>query len=129
MVVKTLPGTLALDILTAEFVVCHNDIPKFAGKSHNECFEWLLKNQSCSVAEATKNQGWAIKTRDEVLNDPEPETIIAVEGYGKFGSRSALRDLVVYSNTLGRSVQVSGFINGRRIEGTFRRYELYKLCV
>lgn len=128
-VVKTLPGMLALDIMTAEFVVTHHDVPKFAGSTHNECFVWLLKNQSSSVDRATKHEGWSIKTREQVLNDPDPETIVMVGAYGKFGSRKAIRDLVVNSNTFGHYEHVSGFIGGRPIEGNYTRSELIKLCL
>jgi hypothetical protein len=129
IVVKTLSGTLAIDIFESEFVVTHHDIPKFAGKSHNECFEWLLKNQSCSVKEATENQGWAIKTREQVMNDPDPETIVVIGQYGKFGSRKAVRELCKVSNTFDHYEHVSGFIDGRPIEGNFTRTELHKFCL
>lgn len=127
-VVKTLPGTLALDILTSEFVVTHHDIPKFAGGTHNECFEWLLKNQSCSVKEATEHQGWAIKTRAEVLNDPDPETIVVIGQYGKFGSRKAVQELCRVSDTMQKHERVSGFIAGHLVEGFFTRSEITDLC-
>lgn len=127
MVVKTLPGTLAIDILEAEFVVTHHDIPKFAGATHNECFKWLLKNQSCSVDRATKHEGWAIKTREQVVNDPDPETIVVIGKFGKFGSRKAIRELCLHSNTMDNYEHVSGFIGGRPIEGNYTRAELIKL--
>lgn len=129
MVTKTLPGTLALDILTAEFVVTHHDIPKFAGATHNECFEWLLRNQSCSVDRATKHEGWAIKTREQVINDPDPETIVKIGQYGKFGSRKAVRELCRVSDTMEERERVSGFIAGHKVEGFFTRSEITDLCV
>ena len=128
MVTKTLPGTLALEILTAEFVVTHHDIPQFAGATHNECFEWLLKNQSCSVKMATEHQGWAIKTRVEVVEDPDPETIVRIGRYGKFGSRKAIRELCRVSDTMQKQERVSGFIAGHKVEGYFTRSEITDLC-